>query len=140
MRRVIRSFRTRKNIRRQNAIRDQFLRELIRDSDALMKQLSEQFSQQLNAQLTQLTQQALGSSIVSGDVASPTLGNSGPGSIYSFAQLLSTGARYLISRPRTRRNTQESIRSTDAESSFRVSQAQAAAELQALLSKGEKNR
>lgn len=140
MRRVIRSYRTRKNVRQSSALRDQFLRELMREAEAMMKQLSEQFSQQLNAQLVQLTQQSLTSNIVAGDGSLPGAENTGPGSISSIGQLLSTGARYLISRPRTSRNTAESSRSSEALASFRISRAQAIAELQASLNQGEKNR
>jgi hypothetical protein len=59
--------------------------------------------------------------------------------IQDLSQLLSTGVRYLISRPRTSRNTRETLRSIDNNTQFRVSNAQAAAEAQLALSKGDKN-
>lgn len=134
MRRFTRSFRTRKNIRHTRALRDQFLRELTREAEALMKQLNEQFAQSLNAQLSQLSQ-----SIVAGDNAAPKLNANEPGTIGSIGQLLATGARYLVNRPRTSRNTAESSRSIDAASGFRLSQSQTAQQMQAALGKGEKN-
>lgn len=137
MRRYIRSFRTRKNVIHPNALRDQFLRELTREAEAILKQLNDQFTQTLQMQLTQ----ALSSSIVPGDSTIPLPGAGQPeaGSIGSFGQLLSTGVRYLVSRPRTSTTVQETSRSIDAASSFRLSQAQMLAEMQAKLGGGEKN-
>lgn len=134
MRRFTRSFRTRKNVRHASALRTQFLRELSREAEALMKQLTEQFNQSLQTQLTQLFQ-----SIAPGD--SPALPATGtqPGTIGSIGQLLATGARLLASRPRTSRNTQETSRSVDVTAQFKLSQAQALAEAQTTLGKGDKN-
>lgn len=137
MRRYIRSFRTRQNVGQHNALRDQFLRELTRESEALLKQLSDQFTQTLQTQVTQ----ALTASIVPGDntVPLPGAGQPEPGSIGSFGQLISTGVRYLVSRPRTSTQVKETSRSVDASSQFRLSQSQTLAEMQARLSTGEKN-
>jgi hypothetical protein len=135
-RRYIRSYRTRKNVYRTDALRDQFLRQLTREADALMKQFNEQFAQTLQTQMSQALQ-----GIVAGDsqVSLPTNGQPEPGTIGSIGQLLATGARYLISRPRTSRSTQETSRSYDAESAFRLSRAQALAEAQTHMQQGEKN-
>jgi hypothetical protein len=135
MRRFTRSYRTRKNIPETSALRDQFIRQLTAESEALLKQLSEQFNQTLQTQITQLTQ-----TIVAGDgpAATPASSNN-VGTIGSVGQLLATGARYLVSRPRTSRDTQESSRSIDANSSFKLSQSQAASEMRAALGQGDKN-
>jgi hypothetical protein len=135
-RRYIRSYRTRKNVYRTDALRDQFLRELTREADALMKQFNEQFAQTLQTQMNQALQ-----GIVAGDSQAPQSTNGQPevDTLGSVGQLLSTGARYLISRPRTSRSTQETSRSYDAESSFRLSRAQALAEAQTHMQHGEKN-
>jgi hypothetical protein len=137
MRRFTRARRSRRNITQTSALRDQFLRDLTREADALMKQLSEQFNQTLQTQVAQAFQ-----GIIPGDVASPapTAGANDTGTIGSISQLLATGARYLISRPRTSRDTAETARSYAADSAFRVSQAQAMAEAQALMSHGDKTR
>ena len=137
MRRFTRSFRTRKNIHHPSALSDQFLRELMRESEALMKQLSEQFDKTLQAQLAQAVQ-----GFGAGDASAPASAEGGRtalDTIGGIGQLLSTGARYLISRPSTSRNTVESSRSVDAAAGFRLSQSQVAADMQAALGKGEKN-
>lgn len=136
MRRMIRSYRTRTNVRRTSALREQFMRELKREADALLKQLNDQFTQSLQTQLSQFSQ-----SIIGNGRDTPTIDNNPrePGSIANIGQLLSTGVRYLVSRPRTSRDTTESSRSIDANATFRLSQSQAAHEIQTLLSKAEKN-
>lgn len=137
MRRYIRSYRTRKNIIRQSALRDQFMQQLSREAEALLKQLNEQFTQQLQTQVTLALR-----SIVAGDqqVATPTgTGQPEAGTIAGVGQLLSTGIRYLVSRPRTSRTSQETSRSIDAASQFRLSKAQELAEMQAKMATGEKN-
>ncbi len=136
MRRYIRSFRTRKNVIRQSALRDQFLQQLSREAEALLKQLNEQFSQQLQSQMSSALR-----NIVAGDqqVALPGAGQPEAGSIASVGQLLSTGVRYLVSRPRTSTTSRETSRSVDAATNFRLSQAQTLAEMQAKMGMGEKN-
>jgi len=53
--------------------------------------------------------------------------------------LLSLGARYLVSRPRTSRNSAETSRSIANEVEFRTSRAQQLAEAQQAIGQGEKN-
>lgn len=135
MRRYLPSRRTRKNVIDTSELRNEFIRQLTKESEALLLQLSKQFSQTLQTQVTQTYQ-----GIVAGDA--PSLGSgqaNEAGAIGSVGQLLSTGVRYLVSRPRTRRNENESTRSIDNNDLFRVSNAQAAAEAQLALGKGDKN-
>lgn len=135
MRRYLPSRRTRKNIIDTSALRDEFIRQLTRESEALLLQLSAQFSETLQTQVTQAYQ-----GIVAGDASNIGAGPaSEAGTIGSVGQLLSTGVRYLVSRPRTSRNQRETIRSIDSTEQFRVSNAQAAAEAQRMLGKGDKN-
>lgn len=136
MRRYIPSRRTRSNTIDTSALRDQFIRQLTNEANVLLLKLSGEFSETLQAQIAQATQ-----AIVAGDgqnVAANTTG--APGTIGSIGQLLATGARFLVSRPKTSRNSQESSRSIAATTQFRLSNAQAAAEAQSALNKGEKNR
>ncbi len=136
MRRFLPSRRTRKNVIRTSALRDEFIRELTLEANALIKQLSEQFGQTLQNQLAQAYQ-----GIVPGDSSGqvPAIAGEGPGTIGSIGQLLSTGVRYLISRPRTSRNTRETSRSLENEVPFRVSRAQSLAETQEALGQGQRN-
>lgn len=135
MKRYIPSRRSRKNVYEPSALRDQFIRQLTLEAEALMKQLSEQFNQTLQTQLTQAFQ-----GIVAGDTqAQGTTGTPQLNSIGSIGQLLSLGARYLVSRPRTSRNSIETSRSIANEVEFRTSRAQQLAEAQQAIGQGEKN-
>lgn len=134
MKRFTRSYRTRKNVADQSALRDQFIRDLTKEANALILQLSQQFNENLQTQMTQALQ-----GIVAGDAAMPTtMGTPETGTIGSLGQLLSTGARYLISRPRTSRDTAETSRSIDA-TGFKLSRSQAMVEAQIVMSMGDKN-
>lgn len=135
MRRYIRSRRTRKNVISQSQLRDDFIRQLARESEALLQQLSAQFAQDLQTQVAQTFQGILAEN-------GPTPGitpNPEAGTIGSVGQLLSTGVRYLLSRPKTSRNSRESARSIATQAQLRVSAGQAAAEAQISLSRGDKN-
>ncbi len=137
MRRYLRSYRTRKNIRRTDGLRDQFIRQLTREAEALMQQWNAQFSQNLQAQMSKALQ-----GIVAGDGAEPLGSSSGraePGSLASFGQLLATGVRVLVRRPRTTRDSRETERSIDAQSAFRLSRSQAMAEAQEAITRGDRN-
>ena len=135
MKRYIPSSRSRKNVYDTNALRDQFVRQLTAEAEAVIKLQLEQFNQALKTQVAQAFQ-----GIVAGDTTStvPT-GNAEPGTIGSMGQLLATGARYLVSRPRTSRNSVETSRSITNEVEFRTSRAQQMAEAQQAISGGEKN-
>jgi hypothetical protein len=135
MKRYIKSRRSRSNVVETSALRDQFIRQLTLEMDALIKQQLEQFNQALNTQVAQAFQ-----GIVEGDNPNaPTTGQPEPGTIGSFGQLLSLGARYLVSRPRTSRSSSETSRSVENEAQFRTSRAQQLAEAQQIMARGEKN-
>jgi hypothetical protein len=135
MRRFIRSSRTRKNVINTSQLRDDFIRQLARESEALLQQLSAQFSQDLQAQVTQTFQGIIAQNgPVNGVTPNPEAG-----SIGGVGQLLSTGVRLLLSRPKTSRSTRESARSIAAGAQLRLSAGQAAAEAQISLSRGDKN-
>lgn len=133
MKRYLPSRRTRSNVLDTSALRDQFIRDLTREAEALMKQLMEQFTQTLQTQAAQAFQ-----GIVAGDSTTPApMGEAG--TLGSVGQLLSTGVRYLVSRPQTSHHSAESQRSVDAQSAFRLSSAQHMAEAQQAIQRGEKN-
>lgn len=135
MRRYIRSRRSRKNVISQSQLRDDFIRQLARESEALMQQLTAQFSQDLQTQVAQTFQGIIAEN---GQAAGVTP-NPEAGSIGSVGQLLSTGVRFLLSRPKTSRNSRESARSVAAGAQLRLSAGQAVAETQIALSRGDKN-
>jgi hypothetical protein len=138
MRRMTRSFRTRKNVVETSALRDQFIRQLTSEAEALVKQWSDQFNQTLQTTVTQAFQGIVAST--QNASSAPTTTSAGEfNSVGSVGNLLATGVRYLVSRPRTSRDTQESSRSIDANNSFKLSQAQSAAQMQETLNKGDKN-
>lgn len=132
MRRYIRSYRTRSNVRDPDALRDQFIRQLTEEASALLAQLSQQFATDISQQSTQVIK-----NFTEGNTRA-TL-DTGAGSITSIGGLISTGVRYLVRRPRTSRNVTETSRSQNAEVSFKLSRAQQLAEAGIQLNKGEKN-
>lgn len=134
-RRFLPSRRTRSNITDTSQLRNEFIRQLGDEAQALIDRLSNDFSQDLQTQVTRAYQ-----GIIAGDAPTlPSSANPQAGTIGSFGQLLSTGVRYLISRPRTSRSSNETVRSVDNNTQFRLSSAQLAAEAQQTLSRGEKN-
>ena len=139
MRRMTRSFRTRKNVIETSALRDQFIRQLTSEAEALVKQWSDQFNQTLQTTVTQAFQGIVASTQNTSSAPTTATGAGQFNSVGSVGNLLATGVRYLVSRPRTSRDTQESSRSMDVNNSFKVSQAQAAAQMQEALNKGDKN-
>lgn len=141
MRRYIRSFRTRKNIRSSNALETQFIRQLQKEADRLLKEFTDKFTAEAQGSASQILQSMFSTvpgSGASGKGVDPST-TSDLASISGVGQLLSTGVRYLISRPRTSSNTVESSRSIDVEAQFRISRAQAFAEAQAAMNRGDKN-
>ena len=137
MRRYINSSRTRSNIYDTSALRDQFIRQLTQEATSLLKQLSDEFTQTLQAQATQVFQGIAADSL--GATTADAATGSSSSTIGGIGKLLSTGARYLISRPVTTHQTQETSRSIASNSQFKVSAAQAAAEAQQAIGKGDKN-
>lgn len=123
--------RTRRN-RLPQTLQDETLTQLRQQTDALLKQLTEQFTRDLRAIQRQASQ---GFSDTQGsDGGGLSLGS-------SFSSFFNAGANYLFSRPRikTGRAT-ETSRSVDANTQFRLSQSQALAEASARLGVGDKNR
>ena len=110
-----------------NQLRDQFIRQLTRDAQLAMRDLSQQFNQDLERQ--------------SGDLLSSLLGNgeNGSASSNSLMGIFSSASRYMTSRIRTTESASETIRSREETERFRVSQAQLLAETNALISRGDKN-
>jgi hypothetical protein len=105
-------------------LRDQFLRDLTQQANALLKQLSDQFTQDLQSQSAQL---------LSGLFGGESNGIAG------LSQLVATGSKYLVSQRVASQSTAESSRSLDTNAQFRLSQSQALAEANLAISKGEKN-
>jgi hypothetical protein len=134
MKRYLKSRRSRSNVIETSALRDQFIRQLALETDALIKRQLDQFNQTLQTQVARAFQ-----GIVAGDNPNAPTGQTEPGSIGSFGQLLSLGARYLVSRPRTSRSSTETSRSVANETEFRTSRAQQLAEAQQMIAGGEKN-
>ncbi|MES2983876.1 MAG: hypothetical protein V4735_01660 [Pseudomonadota bacterium] len=138
MRRFTRSTRTRTNVRDTDQLRDQFIRDLTLEATALMTQLTMQFGQNLQTQAAQYSQGIVPNNSANANT-SGSAGSSDFNSISSVSQLLATGVRYLVSRPRTSRDSEETSRSQGADTQFRVSQSQAMAEAQAAINKGSRN-
>ena len=126
--RYLPSQRTQTGTHATDALRDQFLRELARDAEALLGQLSQRFAQDAQSQAAQLSQALLGSG---GDLTSGGTGQ--------LSGLLSLGTRLLVPKPKTSESTVETQRSQAQGSSFRLSQTQSLAEAATALAKGEKN-
>ena len=124
MKRYLPSIRTRSGPS-TSALRDQFISELTREAQAVMRQLSQEFTQSLQSQATQALQ---GLSI---DDTSLPLGET--------TQLLTTGARLLFGQPKVTQTTAETSASQQAAAQFRVSQAQTLAEANQTIARGDKN-
>jgi len=108
----------------QDRLREQFLRDLTQQGQAIMKQLSQDFGNDLQQQSTQLLQALSGEGNASG---------AGVGSLFS------TASRFFFSRTRTRTSSRESVRSNEEAQRFRLSQAQLMAEASEAMARGEKN-
>ena len=141
MKRYIPSSRSRSNITHNSAVGDQLIREFTAQAQAIMVELSAQFADTLQAQASQILQGQV-SSLVSGrsGVAGDAIAGSNDdvSSIGAIGQLLNTGVRYLVSRPKTSTSKVETARSIQA-AQLSVSTSQAAAEAQTALGKGSKN-
>lgn len=117
-----------------DALRDQFIKELMEESRRILAQMSQQFAQELQAQSSQMLQQLLSESSMT---ANNSGGTTSPAE--SLSKLVSATTRYLVSRPRTSSSTVETSRSAYAEQDFRLSRNQTMAEAAAALNHGEKN-
>jgi hypothetical protein len=134
MKRFTRVLRTRSRSS-EDRQRGEFQKQLLRDGEKLLEKLSRQFADDLNAQLAQILGDTTTRSTAKAQVGESDV----PGIVGGISQLLSTGVRYLVSRPRTSSNTTESGRSREVEDRFRLSQRQAAAEASAIIYSGNKN-
>lgn len=114
--------------RTSSQLRDQLLKQLENDAAKLLKQMASDFS----ASLAQESQRALKDALAG-------LQNGDFFNSQSFGNMLTASADYMLNRPRTRTNTQESARSRATEQQFRLSRAQEAAEASATLARGDKN-
>lgn len=134
-RRYTRSSRSSKNTQPFDQLREQMLRELTREATALLQQFTQQLNQQVQMQMTSFAQ-----GIVPEDSFPVTPSASATASpLGNLTQLLGSGVRYLATRPRTSRHTEESARSIASNSTFKLSKSQAAVELQSNLSRGDRN-
>jgi hypothetical protein len=126
MPRYIRAKRTSSNSTTTDQLRDQFLRQLTREAEATLRQLTQQFNQDLERQSADFMGTLLGGN------------TSGSGSAGLFGIAASAG-RYLFNKPKTKESTRETTRSGEETERFRLSQSQLMAEANATIARGEKN-
>jgi len=109
-------------------IKNQMLRELQQDSQKLLLQLQQQFTVSLQQELARnLTAQR---STTQGAATSP---------LGTLSGLLGSALRLKFSKPSRSTSSQETERSTQTQSQFRLSRSQQLAELTGALGKGESN-
>lgn len=129
MARMIRSWRSRSGdaVRQVDTdqLREQFIRQLTNEAESALKTMSLQFTQDMQRQSSEFLGGLFG-------------GESGSGNSSTFGMFANAG-RYFLNRQKTTGSTQESLRSREEESRFRLSQSQALAEAQASFAKGSKN-
>lgn len=109
-----------------NQLRDQFIRQLTREAESTLRQLSQQFNQNLERQSADFMGGLLG-----GDTSS-----SGSSGLFGIA---ASASRYLFNKTKTKTSTRESTRSGEETDRFRLSQSQLMAEANATIARGEKN-
>ena len=109
-----------------NAVRDQFLKDLTKEAESLLKTYVQHFSDTLQSQSSNFLQGLLGDGSASASSGSLT-------SLFSAASTLMKG------QTKVSRSTAETNRSHEMESRFKLSQSQSLAEASALISKGDKN-
>lgn len=126
MPRYIRAKRTSTNSNMNDQLRDQFIRQLTREAEATLRQLTQQFNQDLERQSAEFMGGLLGEN-TSGS------GNSG---LFGMA---ASASRYLFNKPKIKESTRESTRSGEETERFRLSQSQLMAEANATIARGEKN-
>lgn len=113
-------------------LRDRFLRDLEREGERIVKQLSQQLLKDLEAQSGQLLQQLTGSFPQAGG-----LGITDGASI--LTRVFGSALGFALSRPHTTRNIKETARSREVEQQFRLSRRQVLAEAGIELTRGDKN-
>jgi hypothetical protein len=109
-----------------NAVRDQFMKDLTKEAESLLKTYIQQFSDTLQSQSSSFLQGLFGD-------GSASASSSGLTSLFSAASTLMKGHAKVTS------NTAETDRSHEMESRFKLAQSQSLAEASALISKGDKN-
>lgn len=116
-----------------DALRDALLRDLERQGQKLLKDLTSQFTKDLEKQSTQLLQ-----NLFSTNARGNASGIGAPG-IDTVTSLVGSLLSYAVSKPKTSTRTVESQRSRAEESQFRLSRAQAMAEATSELSRSNRN-
>ena len=109
-----------------NTVRDQFLKDLTKEAEAMLKNYTQQFSETLQSQSSNFLQGLFGD-------------GSGSGSAGGLNNLFSAASTLLKGQSKTTSNTAETDRSKEIESRFKIAQGQSLAEASALISKGDKN-
>lgn len=135
MPRMLRGFRSRTlQANAESALREQLLRDLDREAQTLLKQLTQKFTQDLESQATTLL-----SALTRGASRSQATGANPRNDAFPDAVL--AALRYGLNAPRTRESSvrEESSRSQEAEQQFRLSQSQQIAEAGTALNRGNKN-
>lgn len=115
-----------------DALRDMLLRELEKEGQKLLRQMTAQFTRDLEQQGTHMLQGLFSPGKTGGS------GTSIPG-LDSITQLVGSLVSYAVSKPKTTSSTAESARSKRAESQFRLSHSQAMLEASSELSRSERN-
>jgi len=109
-----------------NAVRDQFLKDLTKEAESLLKTYVQQFSETLQSQSNSFLQGLFGD-------------GSGSGSTSGLNSLFSAASTRMKGQSKTTSSTTETNRSHEMESRFKLAQSQSLAEASALMSKGDKN-
>ena len=112
-----------------NAVRDQFIKDLTKEAESLLKSYTQQFADALQSQSANALQSLFGDGSSGG----------GGGSANGLNGLFSAASALFKGSAKTTSTTAETDRSKEIESRFKVSQAQALAEASAAISKGDKN-
>lgn len=134
-----RYFRSTRRNRLPETLETEAINSLRQQTDALLRQFTQQFIRDLQA-----IQQQAARDFASGGGGGNGGGNGGGesgGLGASFSSLFSAGAGFLFGRPRvTTQRGVESARSIDANRSFRISEAQAFSEASQMFTRSDKNR
>lgn len=113
-------------------LRSMLLAKLEREAEKVLRSMINDFTQQLSGEVQRQFQGAASS------LGGGSAGGYAPNLDFA-ARLFSTGARYLLSRPKTRVSTSETSRSQIADREFRMSSSQMAAEASMNLARGRRN-
>ena len=128
MPRTIRARRTSTAITENDKLRDQFLRQLTRDAESTLRQLTQQFNQDLERQSSSFLSGLMGSD-------APSTG----GTSHGLFGLFSSARRTTSNRLKASESSRESSRSQEENDRFRLSQSQFLAETTTTIARGDKN-